>query len=213
MNPGLLKTLVASFAVAGLLNIIQITSDYNAHAKAAFSGSSVPAAAAAVSANAAAKPADTPAQAIAAATPDSTASSAEADPVAAIAAKLSAGGLKPDFAASYLGAEQQTGTPWQLLAAVHQVETGQSGNTARSSYAGAVGPMQFMPATFRAYSLDGDANGTKDITDLDDAMLSAGNYLRAGGADKGRYAAALYNYNHSNAYVNQVMGIAHRLGL
>lgn len=130
-----------------------------------------------------------------------------------VAERLTAAGLKPDYAAVYLGVESQTGTPWQLLAAVHQVETGQRGDTTVSSGAGAQGPMQFMPATFQSYGTDGDDNGTRDIHDLDDAMLSAGRYLAANGAAKGQYHTALYHYNHSEAYVSRVLGIAHRLGL
>jgi len=142
-----------------------------------------------------------------------TAPDTVAAPVAAAQAKLSAAGLKPAFAANYLAVQAQTGTPWQLLAAVHRIETGQSGDTTRSSYAGATGPMQFMPATFNHYALDGDGNGTKDIHDLDDALLTAGRYLAAGGAARGNYQTALFNYNHSNTYVANVLAIAHRLGL
>jgi membrane-bound lytic murein transglycosylase B len=136
-----------------------------------------------------------------------------ADPAAVAATRLTQAHLQPEFAALYLRVQAATGTPWQLLAAVHQVETGQSGDTARTSYAGAQGPMQFMPATFRAYAKDGDGNGTATITDLEDAMMTAGRYLAAGGADKGSYNTALYNYNHSYVYVNKVLGIAHTLGL
>jgi membrane-bound lytic murein transglycosylase B len=136
-----------------------------------------------------------------------------ADPVAAAADRLSRVGLKPDNAALYLRAQAATGTPWELLAAVHKVETGQRGSTTVTSSAGAQGPMQFMPVTFRAYAMDGDGDGAKTITDLDDAVMSAGRYLAAGGADKGRYSAALYNYNHSHAYVSSVLGITHKLGL
>ena len=96
---------------------------------------------------------------------------------------------------------------------MHYTETGQSDNTARRSYAGAVGPMQFMPATFAHYAQDGDGNGTKDITNFQDSLLTAGRYLAAGGADKGRYENALFNYNHSSVYVTHVLSIAHRLGL
>ncbi len=148
------------------------------------------------------------------ATPTPTpAATPAADPTLAAAAKLSAAGLNPAYAGLYLSVQARTGTPWQLLAAVHRVETGQSGSTARTSYAGATGPMQFMPSTFNHYALDGNGDGAKDIHNLDDAMLSAGNYLRAGGADKGRYSTALYNYNHSTSYVNTVTNIARRLGL
>lgn len=205
MTSGLKTTIFGSFVLAGLLNAIQFASDYNHSSKEAFSPSWADAATA--------KPKSATASA-AAVTPIITPTPAPAlGPVAAAQAKLTAAHLKPEFAASYLSVQAQTGTPWQLLAAVHQIETGQSGDTTRSSYAGAVGPMQFMPATFAHYALDGDGNGTRTITDFDDALLSAGNYLRAGGADKGRYSAALYDYNHSYTYVNNVMAIAHRLGL
>jgi membrane-bound lytic murein transglycosylase B len=73
--------------------------------------------------------------------------------------------------------------------------------------------MQFMPATFNSYALDGDGNGTRDITDVDDAIFTAGRYLAAGGANSGNYNDALYHYNHSATYVSQVRGIAARLGL
>jgi membrane-bound lytic murein transglycosylase B len=137
-----------------------------------------------------------------------------ADPGAAAASvRLASAGLKPDYASLYLAAQAKTGTPWQLLAAVHEVETGQSGSTTRSSYAGATGPMQFMPATFAHYALDGDGDGITDIHNVDDAVFSAGNYLRAGGADRGAYSDALYNYNHSYSYVDRVLGIARQLGL
>ncbi len=134
-------------------------------------------------------------------------------PQTTVADALSRAGLKPDYADLYVSVQARTGTPWQLLAAVHKVETGQSGDTAITSYAGATGPMQFMPATFAHYALVGDGDGTMQINGLCDSMLTAGRYLAAGGADKGKYSAALYNYNHSNAYVSKVLNIARRLGL
>jgi membrane-bound lytic murein transglycosylase B len=134
-------------------------------------------------------------------------------PAPTVAARLASAGLKPDYAAIYLSVQERTGTPWQLLAAVHKTETGQRGNTSTTSYAGAQGPMQFMPATFSHYAADGDGDGTTSITDLDDAMLTAGRYLAAGGATRGQYSTALYHYNHSWSYVSQVMGTAKKLGL
>ena len=210
MTPGLRNTLVGSFALAGLLNVIQMTADFSRDSKAAFSPAWAQAPVTAATGDAA-KSTTAPAPTIAAVAP--AAAPAAADPVTPIQARLAGAGLKPDHAALYLAAEQKTGTPWQLIAAVHKIETGQRGDTAITSYAGAKGPMQFMPATFRAYSLDGDGDGTKSITDVDDAVFSGANYLRASGADRGRYTAALYNYNHSNAYVGNVMSIARRLGL
>lgn len=130
-----------------------------------------------------------------------------------IAQRLRSAGLKDTYADLYAAAAQATHTPWQLLAAVHQVETNQSGSTSRRSSAGALGPMQFMPATFARYGLDGNHDGQIDITNLDDAMYAAGNYLAANGAGQGRYSAALYAYNHSSVYVTNVSLWARKLGL
>ncbi len=208
MNFSLKSTIIASTALAGLLNLVQFAVSYNYHARDAFTPYWADAAQVTPSPSPATK-----ASAVVPTPSPVTGAPVPADPAAPIATKLSAAGLNPSFAANYLSVQNQTGTPWQLLAAVHETETGQSGNTARKSYAGATGPMQFMPATFAHYAMDGDGNGTKDITDFDDALLTAGNYLRAGGADKAKYSAALYNYNHSNTYVSHVLSIAHRLGL
>jgi membrane-bound lytic murein transglycosylase B len=209
MTLNLKTTLLASTALAGVLNLAQMAGSYQAQVSFAAeqaSNTSTPKAAPAkvARATAAATPAPTPVP---------TPVPAPPNPVVAAQTKLAAAGLSPTFAANYLDVQAKTNVPWQILAAVHKIETGQSGDTARKSYAGATGPMQFMPATFAHYALDGDANGTKDITDLDDALLTAGRYLAAGGADKGNYRTALYNYNHSNTYVNNVLGIAGRLGL
>jgi membrane-bound lytic murein transglycosylase B len=121
-------------------------------------------------------------------------------------------GLKTEYAALYLKVSKHSGVPWQILAAVHRVETRQSGTTMITSYAGAQGPMQFMPATFRAYGVDGNGDGIVDIGNIDDAMFSAANYLKANGAARGEVYNALYRYNRSHAYVNHVLGIAHSLG-
>ena len=52
----------------------------------------------------------------------------------------------------------------------------------KGSWAGAMGHMQFMPSTFRAYALDADGDGRIDLwNSLPDAMHSAANYLRRAG--------------------------------
>jgi membrane-bound lytic murein transglycosylase B len=127
--------------------------------------------------------------------------------------KLAAAGLKTDYAPLYLMASRQTGTPWQLIAAVHKIESNQRGNTTVASYAGAQGPMQFMPGTWVRYALDGNGDGVKSIHDVADAILTGANYLRAGGADKGNFYQALFNYNHADWYVQKVLAIAKPLGL
>ena len=117
-----------------------------------------------------------------------------------------------DFKSIYQSAGAQYGVPWQILEAVHQVETGKSGSTGINSSAGATGPMQFLPSTWRHYGVDGNGDGARDITDVTDAIYGAANYLAAGGAAEGRVSDALFNYNHSMSYVNKVLGIAREIG-
>lgn len=110
-------------------------------------------------------------------------------------------GLYKDAAARY-------GIPWNVLAAVHYVESGASGSTDRSSYAGAQGPMQFMPGTWRAYGVDANGDGTTDVHDVSDAIYGAANLLAAGGAAEGNVDGALFNYNHAQWYVDKVNEVA-----
>jgi membrane-bound lytic murein transglycosylase B len=117
-----------------------------------------------------------------------------------------------DLQALYNAAGNKFGVSPALLAAVHYVESGQRGDTTVSSYAGAQGPMQFMPATFRAYAVDGDGDGVANIYDVHDAVFSASKYLAANGAASGNVTNALFRYNHSMAYVQKVLGIARGFG-
>lgn len=112
------------------------------------------------------------------------------------------------FKGLYQAAASRYGIPWQVLAAVHYVETGSSDSTSETSYAGATGPMQFMPGTWRAYAVDGDGDGSADITNVNDAVYGAANLLAAGGAAEGNVDAALFNYNHSQRYVDTVKEVA-----
>jgi len=99
----------------------------------------------------------------------------------------------------YREAASKFGIDWKLIEAVHQVETGKSGDTCKGSYAGATGPMQFMPGTFRAYQNEGG-----NICSLHDSVFAAANLLASGGADSGDIDSALFNYNHSMSYVQKV---------
>jgi transglycosylase-like protein with SLT domain len=128
-------------------------------------------------------------------------------------ARARATGIPADFRALYVAAARTCpGMSWTLLAAVGQVESGHGRNPG-TSYAGAQGPMQFMPATFAAYGVDGDHDGRTDIHDPADAIFSAARYLCANGAGRGEKAVytAVWHYNHADWYVQLVLKIAGQL--
>ncbi|GGS51688.1 hypothetical protein GCM10010156_07920 [Planobispora rosea] len=106
-------------------------------------------------------------------------------------------------------AEVCPGLSWTVLAAIGQVESSHGRNNGPSS-AGAQGPMQFMPATWKAYGVDGDGDGVADIWSPYDAVPSAANYLCANGAGQGgkKLEKAVWFYNHSWSYVRKVLSTA-----
>lgn len=72
----------------------------------------------------------------------------------------------------------------------------------------AVGPMQFLPSSWTRWGADGDGDGAVDPHDLDDAALAAARYLCAGDRDLSAaegWGAAVRSYNHSDAYVEDVL--------
>ena len=97
----------------------------------------------------------------------------------------------------YQAAQRRFGVRWQLLAAVNFVESA-FGKVRSASSAGAQGPMQFEPATWRAYGLGGNVHDPRD------AILGAANYLAANHAATDE-RAALYHYNPSALYVDAVL--------
>ncbi|MBF6079129.1 lytic transglycosylase domain-containing protein [Nocardia beijingensis] len=90
-------------------------------------------------------------------------------------------------------------------------------------YDRAIGPMQFLPDTWKRYAADGNGDGIADPQNLFDAALTAGRYLCDGGLnmrDLAQQSKAILRYNHSMAYVANVMawetsystGVAPRAG-
>ncbi|WP_244194717.1 lytic transglycosylase domain-containing protein [Amycolatopsis echigonensis] len=72
----------------------------------------------------------------------------------------------------------------------------------------AVGPFQFIPATWRTYAADGNGDGKADPSNLFDASLAAARYLCSGGLDLAnpdQLRTAIYRYNNSDAYVTTVI--------
>jgi membrane-bound lytic murein transglycosylase B len=76
----------------------------------------------------------------------------------------------------------------------------------------AVGPMQFIPTTWRSLGRDGNGDRVADPNNLFDAAVSAAGYLCLSGggslADPARLGQAIHGYNHSWAYVRSVLGWA-----
>ncbi|MFP3357435.1 lytic transglycosylase domain-containing protein [Planococcus sp. SIMBA_143] len=125
--------------------------------------------------------------------------------------------------------------PWTLLAAHHRIETKFSTMDPLLSPVGAEGHMQFMPCTFvgwshptcsgqgqgeipqadktnpeviakyGGYGVDADGDGLADPYNLEDALHSAANYLAQNGAAEGDLERAIYRYNHSDEYVEDIL--------
>lgn len=75
----------------------------------------------------------------------------------------------------------------------------------------AVGPMQFIPSTWKSFAVDGDGDNQADPFDINDAALAAGNYLCAAGRNLRTPAGlhdAVFSYNHSEDYVRLVLDLS-----
>ncbi|MCA0174167.1 lytic transglycosylase domain-containing protein [Bacillus sp. RAR_GA_16] len=135
----------------------------------------------------------------------------------------------------YREAGEEYDVQWELLAAVHRVETKFSTMSTLESPKGAIGHFQFMPLTwigwsyggsqlgkldeddlvditnldliqkYGGYGKDGNGDGKADPYNLKDAAFTAASYLSANGASEGRIESALFAYNQSDEYVEEVL--------
>jgi hypothetical protein len=126
-------------------------------------------------------------------------------------------GSSSQLPATYLQLFQESaarycpGLSWTVLAAIGQIESADGTNNGPSP-AGALGPMQFLPSTWSVWGIDGfGQTGTPDIMNPYDAVPSAARLLCSDGAAAGDngLASAIFDYNHADWYVNEVLALAH----
>jgi hypothetical protein len=118
--------------------------------------------------------------------------------------------IPPFLLPIYQAAGAAYGIPWQVLAAINEVET-DYGRDLNVSSAGAEGWMQFMPSEWDQYGVDVNDSGFEDPYNPADAIFAAARYLKDAGGDTD-IRGAVFAYNHSQAYVNSVLLRARLLG-
>lgn len=108
------------------------------------------------------------------------------------------------------------GMSWTVLAAIGTVESANGTSTLPGVHfganpAGAEGPMQMEPATFAEYAQPvppGGANPPNPYDPVDAVYAAARDLCANGAATPAGLANAVFAYNHSDAYVNQVINLA-----
>ena len=93
-----------------------------------------------------------------------------------------------------------------ILASINGIESAFGSNMGPSS-AGAIGWMQFMPATWEVYGVDANGDGVRDPYNPEDAIHAAARYLSAAGMPADTYGA-IFAYNHADWYVADVLANA-----
>ena len=118
--------------------------------------------------------------------------------------------IPPFLLPIYQAAGIEYDVPWQVLAAINEIETDYGRNLSVSS-AGAVGWMQFIPSTWKRYAVAATGNGIADPYNPVDAIFTAARYLQAAGASKS-ISQAIFAYNHASWYVQSVLLRAKLIG-
>jgi murein DD-endopeptidase MepM/ murein hydrolase activator NlpD len=118
--------------------------------------------------------------------------------------------IPPFLLPLYQAAGIEYGVRWEVLAAINEIETDYGRNLNVSS-AGALGWMQFMPATWKQYGVDANKDKLKDPYNPADAIFAAARYLKAAGAEQD-LRKAIFAYNHADWYVDSVLMRARLIG-
>jgi murein DD-endopeptidase MepM/ murein hydrolase activator NlpD len=103
----------------------------------------------------------------------------------------------------YEAAGRRYHIPWQVLAAINGIETDYGRNLSVSS-AGAIGWMQFMPATWSKYAVSVAGQGKPSPYDPRAAIFAAAHLLAANGGVH-HLRQAIFAYNHASWYVDAVL--------
>jgi len=118
--------------------------------------------------------------------------------------------IPPFLIPIYQAAGIEYQVPWQVLAAINEIETDYGRNLSVSS-AGAVGWMQFLPSTWKEWGVDANGDGVADPYNPVDAIFTAARYLHAAGAST-NISQAIFAYNHASWYVQSVLLRAKLIG-
>jgi Transglycosylase SLT domain/Peptidase family M23 len=118
--------------------------------------------------------------------------------------------IPPFLIPIYQAAGIEYQVPWQVLAAINEIETDYGRNLSVSS-AGAVGWMQFLPSTWKEWAVDANGDGVADPYNPVDAIFTAARYLHAAGAST-NLSGAIFAYNHADWYVQSVLLRAKLIG-
>jgi cell wall-associated NlpC family hydrolase len=123
--------------------------------------------------------------------------------------------IPPDYLLLYEEAGLGFEVPWQVLAGIGKVECDHGRDPDPACWkegvenaAGAGGPMQFLASTWQEYGLSASGGGVPDRWNPADAIVSAANLLKQNGTPDNNIPAAVFAYNHSQAYVQQVLAWA-----
>jgi cell wall-associated NlpC family hydrolase len=122
--------------------------------------------------------------------------------------------IPPGYLLLYQEAGLAFDVPWEVIAGIGKVECDHSRNPdpacwkqGATNAAGAGGPMQFLASTWQQYGIAASGSGTPDRWNEADAIVSAANFLKANGVPD-NINAAVFAYNHSDAYVQQLLAWA-----